>query len=134
LAAAGGDWKNRAHFFGVAAGMMRRVLIDHARKRGSVKRGSAALKIEWDDGLIGECLDLDQFLDVDKAIRRLAKVDERMARVVELRCFGGLTEEEIGLVIDLSPRTVKRDWRVAKEWLKAELSRKPRASTGKQGS
>ncbi len=115
------DWKCRAHFFAVAASTMRRILIDHARRSGAQKRGARGHRIELDDGLIVSEEKLDLMVTIDEALDRLALQDERQAKIVEMRFFGGLTEEEIGLLLGLSERTVKRDWVVAKRWLRAEL-------------
>jgi RNA polymerase sigma factor (TIGR02999 family) len=116
------SWQNRTHFFAVAAQVMRRILIDYARNRGAQKRGAAmAMGSLNEPGLLANdrCED---WLAVDEALDRLARRDPRMAKVVELRFFAGLTENEIGEALSISPRTVKRDWRVAKAWLRGELA------------
>jgi RNA polymerase sigma-70 factor (ECF subfamily) len=115
------DWKNRAHFFGIAAQMMRRILVDYARQRGAGKRGG--VHISLDEGLMISDDQCALVTDLDEALQRLARLNERQARVVELRFFSGLTEEEIGEVLGLSSRTVKRDWTMARAWLYGELSR-----------
>ena len=116
------DWKNRAHFFALAAQTMRRVLVDHARARGAIKRGGDRRRIALaEDAAIG--LDqLDDLLALDEALHKLARLSERQARVVELRFFGGLSIEETAEMIGVSPRTVKGDWRVSRAWLERELA------------
>lgn len=115
------DWKDRAHFFGVAASVMRRILIDHARSHRAEKRGAGREELSLDDALIVSDRQADALISLHEALDRLALQDSRGAKVVEMRFFGGLTEEEIGLILNLSTRTVKRDWLVAKKWLHAEL-------------
>src|SRR2546428_40297 len=118
---AGVRWQNRAHFFGIAAEMMRRIVVDHARKRRAVKRGGDALKLTLNEAVnsAGERnLDL---IAVDEALTKLAALDQQQARVVELRFFGGLNVEETAEVLSVSTRTVKRDWSVAKAWIRREL-------------
>jgi len=115
------SWNDRAHFFRVAAQAMRRVLIDHARKVRSDKRGQG-MKNQLLEGQIAIAgLDVD-LLALDQALQRLAKLDARLLQVVELRFFGGLKIEEIAELLDVSARTVKRDWRSARAWLLAELA------------
>ena len=114
-------WENRAHFFGIAAQAMRRILVDHARGRRRVKRGGADQRVTLTEGaLVVEQRSVD-VLDLDAALERLAALDPRQARVVELRYFGGLSVEETAEVLDISPATVKREWSMAKAWLSAEL-------------
>jgi len=116
------QWQNRAHFFGIAAQMMRRILVDHARTKKRAKRGGSDIKISLDDATVmvkGQDLDV---VAVDEALTRLAKIDEQQSRVVELRFFSGLTVEETAEVMGISPATVKRDWSMAKAWLHRELS------------
>jgi RNA polymerase sigma factor (TIGR02999 family) len=116
------QWQNRAHFFGIAAQMMRRILVDHARTKKRVKRGGSDVKISLADAAI---LVPEQDLDVvalDEALTRLAEIDEQQSRVVELRFFSGLTVEETAEVMGISPATVKRDWSMAKAWLHREIS------------
>jgi RNA polymerase sigma factor (TIGR02999 family) len=116
------QWQNRAHFFGIAARMMRRILVDHARAKKRAKRGGSDVKISLADANI---LAKEQDLDVvalDEALTRLAEIDEQQSRVVELRFFSGLTVEETAEVMGISPATVKRDWSMAKAWLHRELS------------
>ena len=115
-------WQNRSHFFGVAAGVMRRILVDFARARNYQKRGGGAQHLVLDGALaISPALDYDM-VALDEALTALAKVDERKARVVEMRFFGGLREQEIAVALDVSPRTVRGDWRLAKSWLLRRLS------------
>jgi RNA polymerase sigma factor (TIGR02999 family) len=116
------DWKNRAHFFAVAAQIMRHILIDHARQQAAEKRGSGQPVVELGDLRIVANMDLDCLIAVDLALQKLARLDERQGQIVEMRFFGGLTEEEIGEVLGLSSRTIKREWTVAKAWLHAELA------------
>lgn len=116
------DWQNRAHFFAVAAQVMRRVLVDYARDRKAKKRGGGREKTELTDELIIVRERLDDVLAIDTALTRLALRDARQSKVVELRFFGGLTESEVAEVLGVAPRTVKRDWNVAKAWLYGELN------------
>ena len=119
------EWKNRAHFFGVAAQVMRRILVDHARGRLADKRGAGAQRITLDDGNVGAAdeqaggVDL---LDLHDALERLAAMDATQARVVELRYFSGLNIEETADALGISPATVKREWSVARAWLRRELA------------
>lgn len=116
------DWRNRAHFIGVAAQMMRRILVNHAAAKKAEKRGGDAEKVTLDRAVeFMEERNLD-VLQVDLALSRLAGVDERKARVVELRFFGGLTTEEIAQVLDVSVATIERDYVFARAWLRRELS------------
>jgi RNA polymerase sigma factor (TIGR02999 family) len=123
------DWKNRAYFFGAVATVMRRILVDHARRRVRDKRGGgvAVVPLEQVPEPVASAA-LDAGVDVqalDEALDRLAAIDPRQARVVELRFFSGMTIEEIAEVLNLSPGTVKRDWTVARAWLFAELGPAP---------
>jgi len=117
------NWESRAHFFAVAAQLMRRILIDHARSRNAAKRGGGLMVPLLDEAVVICETDWDRLLAVDEALNRLAGRDARMGRIVEMRFFAGLTEDEIAGVLRISPRTVKRDWIVAKAWLHGELSR-----------
>ncbi|HEV2047178.1 MAG TPA: ECF-type sigma factor [Chthoniobacterales bacterium] len=116
-------WRNRAHFLGIAARMMRRILINHATAHRAEKRGGAdAIRLQFD-----EALDFYQQRDVslvavDAALHRLEELDKRQAQIVEFRFFGGLTVEEIAKVLEIAPITVKREWATAKLWLQRELS------------
>ena len=117
------NWKDRAHFFGVSAQLMRRILIDFARSRGYQKRGGGAPHLSLDEAP-SVCNEPDtNLVALDDALNALAAVDERKSRVVELRFFGGLSIEETAEVLKVSPDTVGRDWRLAKIWLLRELSR-----------
>jgi RNA polymerase sigma-70 factor, ECF subfamily len=114
-------WQNRAHFFGIAAQAMRRILVDHARTHAASKRGGGLRKVSLDDAnVIGPAVDLD-VLAIDEALTRLAAIDPQQSRIVELRFFGGLTMEETAEVMHISPATIGREWRIAKAWLSAEL-------------
>jgi RNA polymerase sigma factor (TIGR02999 family) len=115
-------WQNRAHFFAISAHVMRRILVDHARARGADKRGGACTKVSLDEAMVGGFARPDDFLVLDEAMRRLAKFDLRQSQVIELRFFGGLSEEETAEVLGISTRTVKRDWRLARAWLYEQLS------------
>ena len=118
-------WQDRAHFVGIAARLMRRVLVDHARARGYKKRGGGAQRVTLVEGLtVAPPPDVD-IVGLDRALDLLATVDERKARVVELRFFGGLTVEEAAEVLRVSPDTIKRDWRLAKLWLLRAIEGKP---------
>ena len=115
------DWQNRAHFFGVAAQVMRRILVDHARRRGASKRGEGVRCVSIDEAKGVAASNEIPILELDLALDRLANVDSELAKIVELRAFGGLTIEEAAHVLSLSPSTAKRDWRIAKAWLNREL-------------
>lgn len=121
------EWQNRAHFFAVAARSMRRVLLDYARQRHAGKRGGeGAQKVDLDAELLIASDRLEDVIVLDEILDRLAEMDPEQARIVELRFFAGLSVEETAEVINASPRTVKREWRLAKAWLERELSaRKP---------
>ena len=114
-------WQNRAHFFGIAAEMMRRILIDYARKRQALKRGGDALKLTLNEALDSSSEQNLDLIAVDEALKKLAGMDKQQARVVELRFFGGLNVDETAEVLSISPRTVKRDWKVAKAFIRREL-------------
>ena len=117
------QWANRAHFFAISAQIMRRILIDHARRHAYAKRGGGLRPVSIDeaaDVTPGVGSDL---LRLDEALKSLAEMDPRRSQVVELRYFGGLTEEEIVAALDISPRTVRRDWDLARAWLSRELNR-----------
>jgi RNA polymerase sigma factor (TIGR02999 family) len=116
------QWQNRAHFFGIAAQLMRRILVDHARAKKRVKRGGSDVRVSLADADVavkGQELDV---VAVDEALQRLAAIDEQQSRVVELRFFSGLTVEETAEVMGISKATVKRDWAMAKAWLHRQLS------------
>ena len=116
------DWQNRAHFFGVAAQVMRRILVDHARRHGASKRGEGVRCVSIDEAKDVAAASNDiPIVALDDALDRLEKIDSALAKIVELRAFGGLTIEEAAHVLGVSPSTVKRDWRTAKAWLNREL-------------
>ncbi len=117
------DWKNRAHFFAVASRAMRQVLIDHARRAGSGKRGGGVPNIPLDEHIPAnehQCVDL---LILDEALNSLEKINPRLVKVVVYRCFGDMTEAEIAEALGVSTRTVKRDWEFARAWLRDWLSK-----------
>lgn len=115
-------WENRSHFMAIAATAMRRVLLDYARKQQAAKRGGGLACVTLNEEVaLGDDAQLD-VLALDRALERLSEVDERAGRVVELRFFGGLNIEETAVALDVSPITVKRDWRFARAWLKRELA------------
>lgn len=115
------DWQNRAHFFSIAAEMMRRILVNYALQRGSQKRGLGAARLSLDEAIsLSDEKDFD-LVALDDALKQLAEYDETQARIVELRFFGGLTIEETAEVLNVSDSTVKREWRMAKAWLKTKL-------------
>jgi RNA polymerase sigma factor (TIGR02999 family) len=120
-------WEDRAHFFGVAAQIMRRILVDHARRHAASKRGHGVRCLSIDDARGVAALDQVPILGLDHALDRLQQVDAELARIVELRAFGGLTIEEAAHVLHVSPSTAKRDWRTAKAWLSRELAHDARA-------
>jgi RNA polymerase sigma-70 factor (ECF subfamily) len=117
------QWENRAHFFAVAAQAMRHILVDYARARKMAKRGGSAHQVSLDEALIIGAVGGDDLVALNDALNELAKLDRRQSQVVELRFFGGLTEEEIGEVLKVSSRTVRSDWRLARSWLLRELDR-----------
>lgn len=114
-------WQDRAHFMGIAARLMRRVLVDHARSRGYQKRGGGAERVPLDDAVLEAAERPVTVLALDRALEEFATIDARRSQVVELRFFGGLTLEETAGVLDVSVETVKRDWRLARLWLLREL-------------
>jgi RNA polymerase sigma factor (TIGR02999 family) len=115
------DWHDRAHFFGVSAQIMRRILVDQARRRKASKRGDAVQCLSIDRDVEAPARDEISVLALDRALDRLEGVDGGLARIVELRAFGGLTIEEAAHVLKVSPSTAKREWRTAKAWLTREL-------------
>ena len=119
------DWQNRAHFFGIAAQVIRRILVDHARKRSAGKRGGDQARIDLDDQAVAAADGGVDVVALDEALTKLATLDGRQSRVVELRFFGGLSIEEIAVVLGVSSGTVKRDWSSAKAWLFRQLSMRP---------
>jgi RNA polymerase sigma factor (TIGR02999 family) len=115
------QWQDRAHFFAVSAEIIRRILVDHARSRGYLKRGGGVQQVPLEESLAitsGREADL---LDLDAALTALAKLDERKARIVELRFFAGLSVEETAVVLSVSPQTVHRDWKLSKVWLTRQM-------------
>ena len=114
-------WQNRSHFFGIAAQAMRQILVDHARRRRALKRGGGKA-VTLDDDAAASDADLDEILSIDEALQRLAALDPRQVRIVELRYFAGLSIEDTAESLGISPATVKRDWLSAKAWLQRELA------------
>ena len=115
------DWQSRAHFFGIAAQMMRRILIDHARGHLRDKRGGGVIPVPIDDELVFAPEQSSELVRLDESLERLAKIDPRQSKIVELRFFGGLTVEQTADVLGISAKTVKRDWSMAKAWLHGDL-------------
>ena len=116
------NWRNRAHFVAVTAGVMRRILIDHARRRRALKRGAQLAPIEFSDEREGlSANEAEELIALDAALNRLEVLNPRHCQVVELRYFGGLSVEETAEVLSVSPITVKRDWSVARAWLKGQV-------------
>ncbi len=123
------DWQSRSHFFAVSAHTMRQILVDHARARQAEKRGLDWNRVSCDVGeLLAAAEPTVDIVELDEALGRLETFDGRQAKVVEMRFFGGLNEDEIGAELGISERTVKRDWRIAKAWLFHELSQSHRAT------
>lgn len=118
------SWQNRAHFFGVAAEMMRRILIDHARKHQAAKRGSGGLKLSLDEAINLTDERALELVALDDALKTLAEIDPVKSRLVELRFFGGLSIEETAQVLEMGTATVNRHWRMAKAWLYHEITKK----------
>ena len=121
------QWKNRAHFFAICAQMIRRILVDYARSQHAEKRGSGAAKLALDDAMAvpqAPATDVD-LLGLNDALDRLAEMDERQSRIVELRFFAGLSIEETAEVMHLSPASIKREWQTARAWLFREMTRNP---------
>lgn len=123
LDAKGVDWQNRAHFYAVSANLMRNILVDFARQRLSRKRGGDLKRVELEEALDFSLDKSANLVALDEVLKDLAVLSERQARVVELKFFGGLTEDEIAAVLDVSPATVRRDWQCARAWLHRELAR-----------
>jgi RNA polymerase sigma-70 factor (ECF subfamily) len=115
------DWQGRAHFFGIAAQVMRRILVDHARGHLREKRGSGQQAVPLDEALVFAPEQSMELVKLDEALERLSKLDPRQGRIVELRFFGGLTVEQTADLLGISPKTVKRDWSMAKAWLHGDL-------------
>ncbi len=114
-------WQSRAHFFGIAANSMRNILVDHARKRKSLKRGEGKENLSLDDVFNLSDKSDEQLLALDDAMKKLEQVEERSCKIIELRYFSGLTIEEAAEVLNISPATAKRDWNFAKAWLYREI-------------
>jgi RNA polymerase sigma factor (TIGR02999 family) len=117
------DWRNRAQFLGLAAEMMRRILVNHARDRRASKRGGADVRVTLEDGIAAAAAPDPDLVALDDALRTLAEVDPRKAQIVELRYFGGLTTKEVAEVTGVSVATVERDWTTARTWLHRALSK-----------
>jgi RNA polymerase sigma factor (TIGR02999 family) len=115
------QFQNRAHFFAIASQVVRRILVDHARRRASIKRGAGEAPVILDMDVADDAPSVDALV-LDEALEHLASLDPQQARIVEMRFFGGLTVEETAEVLKISPRTVKRDWSMARAWLRRELS------------
>jgi RNA polymerase sigma-70 factor (ECF subfamily) len=128
------DWQSRAHFFGIAAQMMRRILIDHARGHLRDKRGAGQQVVPLDEAVVFSPEQSAEMLKVDESLQRLSKLDPRQAKVVELRFFGGLTVEETADVLKISPKTVKREWSVAKAWLHGDMRQHNGGRAGELGN
>ncbi|HEY2922406.1 MAG TPA: sigma-70 family RNA polymerase sigma factor [Candidatus Binatia bacterium] len=116
------SWQNRTHFVAAAAQLMRRIMVDHARERRSLKRGGGALKVTLDEAALVTERRSEELLALDEALERLAAQDRRKSQIVELRYFGGLTAEETAGFLNMSRRTVEREWTMAKAWLYRALS------------
>ena len=114
-------WHDRAHFLAVAARVMRRILVDHARARRAQKRGGPATRVTFNEALVVTNEPREDFVALDYALKALAKFDDRKSRAVELRFFGGMTVEETASVLKVSPQTVMLDWQLAKVWLQREM-------------
>lgn len=123
------NWQNRAHFYGIASSMMRRVLIDHARANATEKRGGATIHLSLDDVQVPLEQRASDFVALDEALEKLAGFDERKCKIVEMRFFGGLQDQEIAEVLGVTTRTILRDWKKARLWLYRELNQK---STGEE--
>jgi RNA polymerase sigma factor (TIGR02999 family) len=116
------QWQSRAHFFAIAAQLMRRILVDYARTRTRAKRGGGALRVSLNEGAVSSEERGAELIALDDALQRLTLIDPRKSRVVELRFFGGLSIEEVADVLNVTPMTVVRDWKTAKAWLHREIS------------
>jgi len=116
------DWQSRSHFFAIAARTMRRIIVDFARKKNAAKRGGGESAVEFDPNRIGIERQAEMLIALDGALSGLTEVDPRLTEVVEYRFFGGMTVEEIAQALDVSSRTIERDWKRAKAWLMVELT------------
>ena len=114
-------WQNRAHFFGIAAQLMRRILVDHARSRARMKRGAGAQKLSLNEAAIVTTDSAEAFLSLDDALKRLSEMDPKKCRIVEMKIFSGLNMKEIAEIEKVSPSTIEREWRKAKAWLHREI-------------
>jgi RNA polymerase sigma-70 factor (ECF subfamily) len=114
-------WQNRAQFFGIAAQLMRRILVDHARGKQAAKRGGEDVKLQLDEAMIGGRQKDVNLVTLDEALNRLGQLDEQQGKIVELRYFSGLSIDETSAAVSISPATVKRDWTIAKAWLRREI-------------
>jgi RNA polymerase sigma factor (TIGR02999 family) len=117
------NWQGKRHFFGTAAQLMRRILVDYARSHLGKKRGSGAPKVPLTEAFVMSKQRPDELLALDESLKRLSEVDPQQARVVELRVFAGLTVEQVAKVLEVSPATVKRDWSMSKAWLLREIGK-----------
>jgi RNA polymerase sigma-70 factor, ECF subfamily len=126
------DWQSRSHFFAVSATLMRRILVDHARAQQAKKRGEGWETVTLDPAILPARERAPELLALDEALDKLSRLDPRQSKIVELRFFAGMTEEETGEVLGISARTVKRDWQVAKAWLYHELKVRSSANTPAQ--
>jgi RNA polymerase sigma factor (TIGR02999 family) len=118
------DWQNRAHFFGFAAQMMRQILIDHARRHARARRGGGLRQVSFEETAVVSVERAAELIALDDALNELAAFDLGKSRIVELRFFGGLTNEEVGEVMGMTLRTVEREWRKAKAWLRRAISKR----------
>jgi RNA polymerase sigma factor (TIGR02999 family) len=116
------SWQNRAHFFGIAAQMMRRILVDHARKHRAAKRPRGGVQVLWNDGMAAVQPRGCELLALDQALTELAALDARQGQIVELRYFGGMSEQDVAEVLAVSRATVTREWRTARAWLYRRLN------------
>jgi len=127
------DWQSRAHFFGIAAQVMRRILVDHARGCLRDKRGGGQKPVQIDEALVFAPEQSTELLKLDQALEQLTKLDPRQGKIVELRFFGGLTVEQTADLLGISEKTVKRDWSMAKAWLRGELKASHGDTAGQLG-
>ena len=118
------EWQSRAHFFGIAANLMRRILVDYARKHWAEKRGGSGIRVPLEEAQVASAERKIDLVALDEALTRLAEIDPQQSRIVELRYFSGLSVEETAAVLGVSDRTVKRDWQMAKAWLREEIKGK----------
>jgi len=127
------QWENRAHFFGIAARTMRMILVDHARAHHAAKRGGTAAVVTLDNCMAISPSRAPDVLEIDQALERLAEIDERKARVIEMRYFGGMNREEVAAALDLTVPTVKRDLRLGEAWLRKFLASVRSPTKGREG-